>query len=75
MFYDSKGEHFIKMFNNVKEIVKYQGKEITQDNCKNINRLLLIAFRKPDHRTYLLDGTKMTVFIVDVKDKENQYGE
>lgn len=72
VFYDRSGEWFLHMFNNVKDILRYQHKEITRANILNLDRLLLRALNKENHSTKMLDGTMMKVYIVDIDDTEEE---
>lgn len=76
-FYDEKGENFIEVFANVREILVYQGKEITRQNVNYLNIHLYRALNWYDHRTSILNGKKMTVWLVedDEIDKRNMKGD
>lgn len=63
-FYDRTGEHFIEIFANVREILVYQGKEITRQNVNYLNIHIYRAINWYEHRTTILNGTPMTVWLV-----------
>ena len=68
-FYDRTGEHFIKIFGSVREILAYQGKEITRKNVNLLNIQIYRAINWYDHKTEMLNGHKMTVWLVDEDDE------
>lgn len=75
-FYDKQGEWSLHTFENVKELLKFQGREINRKNILNADKLLLRALNKDNHSTRMLDGTSMTVFIIDIDDEmEDDYND
>lgn len=70
VFYDETDEKLKYMFNNVREILKYQGKEITKTNVNLINNEIYLALRREGHFTRFLNGQLLRVYIIDL---ENEY--
>lgn len=64
VFYDKTDEHFIEMFDNVREILKYQKKELTRQNINIVNVELFRALRSKEHFTRFLDGRVLRVYII-----------
>lgn len=71
VFYDKNDEDYIISFDNISDICRYKKLDVTQSNIQCIKNLLWSAFKKPDHRTRMLDGRLMHVYLVDVYDNEN----
>ncbi len=59
-------ETFIKSFDNVRDILRWQGKEITRNNVILLNTEIARALRRPSHYTRCLDGTGMKVYITSL---------
>jgi len=71
VFYDSTGEDFIDIFDNVREICNYRGLAVTQYNIKLLTEQLIYALKKDDHSTKMLDGkTVNQVFLVDIEEEK-----
>lgn len=68
-FYDSNDEELLYMFENVKEILKFQGKKITKQSINSINVRLYRALRS-NHIIRFLTGDAMKVHIFDINEEE-----
>ena len=68
-FYDKDDEFMLHMFDSVKDILKFQGKEITKQNVQRLNILLYIALKNPNTVTKILDGEPMRIHIIDILDE------
>lgn len=66
VFYDKTDELMLYMFNNIKEILKFQKKELTRQNINLINVELYRALKRKDHLCKFLTGSTMRVYIVDM---------
>ncbi len=53
-FYDKTGEKFICSFNNVKEILKFQNKQITRKNIQVLNVEIYRSQKRKDNMCYFL---------------------
>lgn len=71
VFYDEADEELLYMFDNVKDILLYQGKEISRSNVNLINVDLYKALKRRDHLSRFLNGELMRVYIVE-NDEENE---
>ncbi len=73
VFYDKTGERLLHMFDNVREILKYQGKPCTRSNVNYINILLYRSLRTETHFTMMLDNKVMRVYTIDIEEEnENE---
>lgn len=76
VFYDRTGEWLLHMFNNVRDLLAFQGREMTRHNILNADKLLMRALNKENHSTRMLDGTFMKVYVIDIDDEyENELKE
>ncbi len=71
-FYDETDENYIISFDNIKQICKYRKLELTQSNLTLISVEIYRALRREDHSTRILDGKLMHVYLVDIKEIENE---
>lgn len=71
-FYDKSGENFINIFSTVRDILSYQGKEITRTNVNKLNIQIFRAINWYNHRTTLLDGTMMTIWLVPADEDDEE---
>lgn len=71
VFYDRTDTNLLYMFNNVREILKFQGKEPTRRNVNLINVELYRALRSETHLIRFLTGEMMKVFIIEEGEEEN----
>lgn len=71
-FYDKDDTHFLQMFDNVREILKFQHKPITRQNVNLVNVELCRALRTDTHLTRFLTGEVMRVYIIDASDNDDE---
>lgn len=71
VFYDKTGERLLHIFDNVREILKYQGKPCTRYNINYVNVLLYRSLKSETHFTMMLDNKVMRVYIID-NEEENE---
>ena len=69
-FYDKKGEHFVHMFDNLIQILQYKGIEVNLYNLKLYRIELCKSLKTETHYTKMLDGTLMTVWLIDKDDDD-----
>lgn len=72
VFYDKTDTNFLASFDNVREILKYQHKEITRQNVNLVNVELYRALRTDTHLTRFLTGELMRVYIIDASDDDDE---
>lgn len=68
-FYDRDGEYIEEMFDNVRDILKYCNKEITNRNVNIIDIELYRALKRENHETWIL-GKLNRVYIIDIREEE-----
>lgn len=68
-FYDKKGEEFVHMFDNVVQILEYKNVELTKYNLYLHRVELCKSLKSDNHFTKMLDGTLMTVWLIDINDE------
>lgn len=71
VFYDKTGEQYINSFNNIREILAFKGEEITRSSINKMNVILCKELKTDNHHTRLLDGTLMTVWLVNDNDDDS----
>lgn len=65
-FYDKTDELLLHVFNNVREILKFQKKKLTRKNINLINVELYRALKREGNFCKFLDGSSMRVYIIDM---------
>ena len=65
-FYDKTGEIFKYMFDNVRDILAFQNKEINRQNVNLINVELRQALNSETKLTRFLNGELLKVYLVDI---------
>lgn len=65
VFYDKTDSNLLYMFDNVREILKFQGKEITRQNVNLVNVELCRALKTETRFTRFLTGEVLKVFIIE----------
>lgn len=70
VFYDKTDEQLLHLFDNTREILAFQKREICRKNVNLINVELLRALRSEEHFTTFLTGEVMRVYIVDVTEED-----
>lgn len=71
VFYAEDDETYVIGFNTAAEICKYLGRKFTPANRRYINVLLYQALKRDGHKTRMLDGTPMHVYLVDMIEDED----
>lgn len=66
-YYD-KDQMLCNMFDNIKEICEYKGKEINTTNMNLTSVELYRALKREDHMTRMLTGEEMYVYLIDVEE-------
>lgn len=66
VFYDKTDELLLYMFNNVKEILKFQNKKLTKKNINLVNVELYRALKREGNFCKFLNGSTMRVYIIDM---------
>lgn len=69
-FYDKTGENLLHMFDNAREILKFQGKPLTRQNVNHVNVRLYRALKTDTHFVTFLTGEVMRVYIFDENEEE-----
>lgn len=67
IFYDKTDEIPLYIFDNVREILKWQKKEISSTNVNQINVEIYRAIKSGRHLTRFLNGEWLRVYIIDIK--------
>lgn len=70
VFYDESDEQLLYIFDNCREILKFQNKEITRENINAINFYLFKALSRENHYCRFLTGKPMRVYLIDIKDND-----
>lgn len=70
VFYDKTDSELLYMFNNVREILEFQEKEITRQNINLINVELYRALKSKEHFVRFLTGEVLRVYIIDNNEGE-----
>ena len=70
VFYDKNDERLLYLFDNVKEILKFQKKEINTYNARLLNIELYRALKSDEHFITFLTGEVMRVYIITDKEEE-----
>ncbi len=72
VFYSENDEDYIASFDNISDICRYKQLEVNIANTQAIKNLLWVALQKKDHRTRMLDGRLMHVYLVDIYDNDEE---
>ena len=70
VFYDKNDERLLYTFDNVKEILNFQKKEINPYNIRLLNIELYRALKSDEHFITFLTGEVMRVYIITDKEEE-----
>lgn len=65
-FYDKNDEQLLHIFDNVREILNFQKKQITRANVNLTNVNIVRALKRDSHTTSFLTGELMHIYIFDV---------
>lgn len=71
VFYDKTDEDLKYMFENVREILQFQNKELTRQNINLVNVEICRALKTKEHFTRFLNGETLRIYIIDL-DEENE---
>lgn len=71
VFYDKTDTELLYSFDNVREILKFQGKEITRQNVNLLNVELYRALKSKEHFVRFLTGEVLRVYIINEKENES----
>lgn len=66
VFYDKTDEKLMYMFDNIREILKFQKKECTRQNFTKVAVELCRALKSEEHFIRFLTGEVLRVYIIDV---------
>lgn len=72
VFYDKHDEELLYLFDNVRQILKFMGKEITRQNVNVVNNELYRAFRRNGNYTRFLTGETMRVYMIADVDSNDE---
>ena len=70
IFYDRTDEIPMYIFNNVREILAFQKKEITRQNVNQVNVEMYRALKTDTHFTRFLNEKLLRVYIIDLKGED-----
>lgn len=68
VFYASDDDTFVAGFDNPIEICRYKNLEVTETNIQLVRVELYRAIKKQSHRTHMLNGKLMYVYLIDMLD-------
>lgn len=72
VFYSRDGEELLYMFDNIREILKFQRKEINRTNLNLINVEIYRGLKRKSREVRFLTGEIMQIYIFDIEDEENE---
>lgn len=72
VFYDKTGEEFLYMFDNVRDILRFQKKPITRASVNLINNMLYKALKTENHFVRFLTGDTMRVYIIQKEEETDE---
>lgn len=70
VFYDKTDTTLLHMFDNVREILQFQKKEITRTNLNLVNVELARALKTDTHFTRFLTGEVLKVYIINLEGED-----
>ena len=70
VFYDKTDTQLLYVFDNVREILRFQEKELSRQNINLINVELYRALKSKEHFTRFLTGEVLRVYIINRKDND-----
>lgn len=68
VFYEYDDETYVASFDSVVEILEYKNMPINRSNKNLIYVELYRALRRPGNITYMLNGKRMHVYLIDIDD-------
>lgn len=72
VFYDKTDERLKHIFDNVRDILNFQKKEVNRQNVNIINQEIYKALKSEHHFVTFLTGELMRLYIVDCDDDEDE---
>lgn len=69
-FYDKTDERFLYVFDNVKEILQFENREINRHTVHQVNKQLYKALKSEEH-FIMLNGIVTRVYLVELEEDEN----
>lgn len=70
VFYDKDDESLEHMFDNVRDILKYQQREVNRKSVNKINVELYLALRRKGHFTRMLNGKLLRVYLIKIRRRD-----
>ena len=70
VFYDEHDERLMYMFDNVRDILKFQGKECTRLNVNRVNVEIYLTLKRNGHYTRFLNGKLLRMYIINLNEGE-----
>lgn len=70
VFYDKEDEVLEHIFDNVRDILKYQNREVNRKSVNKINVELYLALKRKGHFTRMLDGRLLRVYLVKIRRRD-----
>ena len=70
VFYDKDDEVLEHMFDNVRDILKYQQQEVNRKSVNKINVELYLALRRKGHFTRMLNGKLLRVYLIKIRRRD-----
>lgn len=71
-FYDVNDENLLYFFDNVYQILKFQGKDINRKNANIIESQIYKSQNRKNHFCKFLNGQPMTCHLIDMLEDENK---
>ncbi len=68
-FYDKNDEQILYTFDNVREILNFQKKDVNDYNWRLVNIELYRALKSDEHFVTFLTGEAMRVYIIDKEEE------
>lgn len=65
-FYDKDGEWMKYMFDNIRDILRFQKKALTRQNISRVSVEIYRALRTDSHLTRFLTGEWLRVYMIDI---------
>lgn len=72
VFYSQDDEELLYMFDNIREILKFQKREINRTNLNLINVEIYRGLKRESREVRFLTGEIMKIYIFDIENEENE---
>ena len=72
MFYSRDDQALLYMFDNIREILKFQKREINRTNLNLIKIEIYRGLKRESREVRFLTGEIMKIYIFDIEDEENE---